>query len=129
MGWIRGGHQVLADRMVEEIERLGGRVCTGTPVHHISSRDGRATGVITDDESIAHDVVVSTVLRPHAERMLGPDVLGQLPADPCRYMGIVCVVARVRRSVSPYYALNITDRRIPITSVVETTHVVDPDHV
>ena len=24
MGWIRGGHQVLADRLAEEIERLGG---------------------------------------------------------------------------------------------------------
>ncbi len=44
----------------------------------------------------------------------------------CRYLGVVCVVARVRRSVSPYYALNITDRRVPLTSVVETTHVVDP---
>ena len=58
MGWIRGGHQVLADRLAEEIERLGGRVRTGTPVRHISSREGRATGVITDDGSVAHDIVV-----------------------------------------------------------------------
>ena len=49
--------------------------------------------------------------------------------DPQRYLGIVCVVARVRNSVSPYYALNITDRRVPLTSVVETTHVVDPEAV
>ena len=46
-----------------------------------------------------------------------------------RYLGIVCLVARVRSSVSPYYALNITDRRVPLTSVVETTHVVDPEQV
>jgi protoporphyrinogen oxidase len=44
-------------------------------------------------------------------------------------MGIVCLVARVKKSVSPYYAINITDRRVPITSVVETTHVVDPEAV
>ena len=31
--------------------------------------------------------------------------------------------------MSPYYALNITDRRIPLTSIVETTHVVDPEQV
>ena len=31
------------------------------------------------------------------------------------------------RSVSPYYHLNITDRRVPLTTVVETTHVVDPE--
>jgi protoporphyrinogen oxidase len=35
----------------------------------------------------------------------------------------------VSRSVSPYYHLNITDRRVPLTTVVETTHVVDPDAV
>ena len=34
---------------------------------------------------------------------------------------------RVCRSVSPYYHLNITDRRVPLTTIVETTHVVDPE--
>jgi protoporphyrinogen oxidase len=57
-------------------------------------------------------------LAPELERALGPDRQ--------RYLGIVCLVARLRTSVSPHYALNITDRRVPLTSVVETTHVVDP---
>jgi protoporphyrinogen oxidase len=35
---------------------------------------------------------------------------------------------RTSRSISPYYHLNITDRRVPLTTVVETTHVVDPEH-
>jgi protoporphyrinogen oxidase len=78
---------------------------------------------------VRHDTVVTTLLRPHMEHMLGPELEAVLPPDPCRYLGIVCLVARVRKSVSPYYALNITDRSIPLTSVVETTHVVDPDHV
>jgi hypothetical protein len=42
---------------------------------------------------------------------------------------VICLVLRTRRSVSPYYHLNITDRRVPLTTVVETTHVVDPDAV
>ena len=35
--------------------------------------------------------------------------------------------AALARSISPYYHLNITDRRVPLTTIVETTHVVDPD--
>ncbi len=35
----------------------------------------------------------------------------------------------MRESVSPYYSLNITDRRVPLTTVVESTHVVDPELV
>jgi protoporphyrinogen oxidase len=36
---------------------------------------------------------------------------------------------RLRRSLSPWYTLSITDRRVPLTAVVETTHVVDPERV
>jgi len=129
MGWIRGGHQTLADRLAEEIRALGGQVLVSTPVRYIPSSGGRAIGVVLDTGVVRHDVVVTTLLRPHMEHMLGPELEAALPPDPCRYLGIVCLVARVRKSVSPYYALNITDRRIPLTSVVETTHVVDPEHV
>jgi protoporphyrinogen oxidase len=129
MGWIRGGHQRLADRLAEEICALGGEVLTSTPVRYIPSSGGHAIGVVLDTGVVRHDVVVTTLLRPHMEHMLGPELEAALPTDACRYLGIVCLVARVRNSVSPYYALNITDRRIPLTSVVETTHVVDPEHV
>jgi protoporphyrinogen oxidase len=129
MGWIRGGHQALADALANAIRDLGGHVHTSTAVRHIPWRHGRAGGVVLDSGFARHDTVVTTMLRPHVEHLLAPDLAACLAPDPCRYLGIVCVVARVRSSVSPYYALNITDRRIPITSVVETTHVVDPEHV
>jgi protoporphyrinogen oxidase len=129
MGWIRGGHQALADALHAAIVARGGQVLTGQPVRSILSAQGSAQGVVVEDGFRAHDWVVSTLLRPQLERILAPELAAALPADPCRYLGVVCVVARVRRSVSPYYALNITDRRVPLTSVVETTHVVDPEHV
>lgn len=129
MGWIRGGHQALADALAEAIQLRRGQVFTDTPVQSIVSERGRARGVVVDGGLRLHDWVASTLLRPHLEPLLSADLARGLPADPCRYLGVVCVVARVRRSVSPYYALNITDRRVALTSVVETTHVVDPEHV
>jgi protoporphyrinogen oxidase len=62
-------------------------------------------------------------------RLLAPELADAAPDDRFRYLGVICVLLRTSRSVSPYYTLNITDRRIPLTTVVETTHVVDPDHV
>ena len=129
MGWIRGGHQALADALAAAIRSRGGRVLTSTPVRSILSEHGSARGVVVDGGVHLHDWVASTLLRPQLEPLLSADLARALPADPCRYLGVVSVVARVRRSVSPYYALNITDRSVPITSVVETTHVVDPEHV
>ncbi len=65
---------------------------------------------------------------PLARKLLSPDLAALAPEDHCRYLGVICVIVRTRQSVSPYYTLNITDRRIPLTTVVETTHVVDPEH-
>jgi protoporphyrinogen oxidase len=129
MGWIRGGHQELADALGREIVRLGGELRLDTTVTRIPSAGGRAQGVVVDGYLHAHDHVITTLLRPQLDELLSPELAVAVPADPCRYLGVVCVVARVRRSVSPYYALNITDRSVPLTSVVETTHVVDPEHV
>lgn len=129
MGWIRGGYQELVDRLADAIRDRGGDVLTSTPVRFIPSLSGRAQGVLLDSGMRRHDWVVTTQLRRNMAGMLSPELESVLQPDRCRYMGVVCVVARVRRSVSPFYALNITDRRIPLTSVVETTHVVDPEHV
>ncbi len=127
MGAIEGGYQALVDRLAERIRGLGGKVHLKAPIRHIpASATGRALGVVTEDGLREHDTVVTTQLRPNLQGILAPELDAQLGADPLRYMGIVCLVARVKKSVSPYYAINITDRRVPITSVVETTHVVNP---
>jgi protoporphyrinogen oxidase len=130
MGWIEGGYQVVVDRVADRIRALGGEVHTSTPVRHVPvSASGRALGVVLDGGLREHDTVVTTQLRPSLRALLAPPLEAALGPDKNRYLGIVCLVARVKRSVSPYYALNITDRRVPLTSVVETTHVVDPERV
>lgn len=128
-GWLRGGYQRLVDRLAAAIREGGGSVLAGHPVQTVVSRGGRPVGVLTADGLHEHDTVVTTQLRPGLETMLPADLQRALGPDPNRYLGIVCLVARLRRSISPYYALNITDRRVPLTSIVETTHVVDPEAV
>ncbi|QEC50097.1 FAD-dependent oxidoreductase [Baekduia soli] len=126
MGTIEGGYQVLIDALAREIRALGGQVHTSTPVLQVPAAGGRALGVVLADGLRRHDWVVTTQLRPALQALLAPELEAVLGPDPNRYLGVVCVVARLRRSISPYYALNITDRRIPLTTVVETTHVIDP---
>ncbi|MEA2256329.1 MAG: hypothetical protein QOG35_2374 [Solirubrobacteraceae bacterium] len=129
MGTIDGGYQVLVSALARAIRSSGGEVLTSTPVRFVPSTAGRAFGVALDRGLHRHDLVITTQLRPHLQGLLAPDLVRALGPDPCRYLGVVCVVARVRRSVSPYYSLNITDRRVPLTTVVESTHVVDPERV
>lgn len=129
MGWIEGGYSTLIEALSDRIEELGGEVHAGVPVDEIAGgRDG-ASGLIVDGVHRSFDTVLCTLIPPQARRLLSPELASLLPADACRYLGVVCVVTRLDGSVSPYYTLNVTDRRIALTTVVETTHVVDPDHV
>lgn len=128
-GCIDGGYQTLVDALAAAIVAEGGEVLTSTPVRSVPAAGGRALGVVLDDGFRAHDWVLTTQLRPALEGLLAPELLTALGPDRNRYQGVVCLVLQLRRSVSPYYLLNITDRRVPLTTVVETTHVVDPERV
>jgi protoporphyrinogen oxidase len=129
MGWPAGGYQTLIDALEGRIRALGGNVNAATPVDQIVGGPGGATGVVVNGDFHPFDFVLSTLAPPQARRLLAPDLAASAREDRCRYLGVVCLILRVSRSVSPYYHLNITDRRVPLTTIVETTHVVDPDAV
>ena len=129
MGWLEGGYQTLIDRLATRIRALGGELHTGTHVDSIAGSEHGATGLVVDGRFRSFDLVLCTLAPVQARRLLAEPLAAQAPSDHCRYLGVVCLVLRTRRSVSPYYHLNITDRRVPLTTVVETTHVVDPEYV
>ena len=41
-------------------------------------------------------------------------------------MAIVCVLLVLDRSLSPYYTINIVDRSLSLTGVIETTNIISP---
>jgi protoporphyrinogen oxidase len=129
MGWLDGGYQTLIDTLVARLRGMGVEVQAGTGVERIVGDEGGARGIVVDGRFRAFDTVLCTLVPPQARKLLAPPLDALAPEDHCRYLGVVCVVLRTSRSVSPYYTLNITDRRVPLTTVVETTHVVDPEHV
>ncbi len=126
MGWLEGGYETLIAALAEKIVALGGRIHAGTPVDQIAGSNGRATGVVVNGQLTPFELVACTLVPPLARKLLAPELVATAPDDHCRYIGVVCLLIRTNRSVSPYYTLNITDRTIPLTTVVETTHVVDP---
>jgi protoporphyrinogen oxidase len=130
MGWLEGGgYQTLIDRLEGRIRQLGGEIHTGVAIDQIAEIDGRPAGLVIDGRIRPFGAVLCTLAPPQARRLLPEALAAQVPADHCRFLGVICLVLRLRRSLSPYYHLNITDRRVPLTTIVETTHVVDPEFV
>jgi protoporphyrinogen oxidase len=105
----------------------GGSINPSTTVRQIVAAGDTASGLLLPDGFRRYDAVLSTLLPPQSRSLLAPELSAQVEPDPLRYLGIVNVLVRLARSASPYYTLNITDRSIPLTAVIETTHVVDPE--
>lgn len=122
-GALEGGYQTLVDRLAARITEMGGTISTGTAVDAV--HPGDAPSLVVGGRTLPYRMVVMTVLPPVARRLVvGGE--GLLAGTPDRYLGIVCVLLKTRRSLSPYYTINIADPEVALTGVIETTRVLDP---
>jgi len=124
LGYIEGGSETLIHALVDAIRKRGGEVRLATPASRVAVEAGRVAGVVAGAETLPAEAVISTVPTPLVER-LAPD----LPAaDLARYraivnIGVVCVVFRLKRSVSPHFWINISDERVEIPGLVEFSNL------
>jgi protoporphyrinogen oxidase len=127
MCFLTGGYIMLIQALAKAITSRGGQINLGTTVQQVQIEDGRVTGLQLADGLVESEGVVITMQTPVARRLLPPHVpeviaqWGKLED----YLGIVCVLLMLKRSLTPYYTLNITDERIPFTGVIETTNLID----
>jgi protoporphyrinogen oxidase len=125
LGYIEGGTQTLVDHLVRAIEAKGGVMRLGDPAARIAIEDGRVTGVETASGAFhAADAVISTAPLPYVPALLQRDAPGL--ADTYRgfdNVGVVCVVHKLARQVTPNFWVNISDSRCTIPGIVEFSNL------
>jgi protoporphyrinogen oxidase len=128
MGHVVGGHAALIEAVAQLATRTGVRVQTGAQVEGlVCNEGGRVTGIRCDGTELPFDLVIATLQPPALRHLLPGRLRALLDPYPQRYLGVVCAILKVRRSLLPYYTINICDPT-PITTVVETSHVVGTEH-
>ncbi|MCS6839213.1 MAG: NAD(P)/FAD-dependent oxidoreductase [Roseiflexus sp.] len=127
MCFLPGGYAMVIDALAKAITARGGQITTGVAVQQVRVNEGRVCGLRLSDGEIDSDGTVLTLQTPIARRLLPPEAaeVNQRWSLLEDYLGIVCMLLVLRRSLSPYYTLNITDERIPFTGVIETTNLID----
>lgn len=124
LGYIEGGSETLVNALVRAIEDKGGTLRLGTPATRVEAASGRVTGVTAGDEFYPADAVISTMPTPHVSRIV-PDLTAEERAryDAIINIGVVCIVFRLKRSVTPHFWVNISDRRFEIPGIVEFSNL------
>jgi len=124
LGYIDGGSETLVRALVEAIAGMGGNIRLSTPAREIVVEAGRVTGIRTDAGVDPVDAAISTMPTPYVSRLVPA-----LPDDwKARYdgivnIGVVCVLLKLAKSVSPHFWLNINDPAIEIPGIIEFSNL------
>lgn len=124
LGYIEGGSETLVQALVAAVERLGGRICLETAATEIVVENGAVVGVRTRSGFEPADRVISTVPTPYVSRLV-PSLPDELRAryDAIPNIGVVCVMIRLRKSVTPHFWVNISDARFEIPGIIEFSNL------
>jgi len=127
LGYLRGGFQLLYERLVERISEAGGKVLLGTRVESAQPLDDGRWEVRTSQGIWTFDRVISTMATRLTCRLVPA-----LPDDyRARYdwgqaYGAQCLILALDRQMTDSYWINPCDPGYPFTSLVEHTNYRPP---
>jgi len=121
LGYMRGGFELLLEKMVENIRKTGGIIEQGN-VSRIDIAGGSIKGVTVDGKLIECDRIISTVAPHVLEKLMETRLLG-LDMN-ISYQGTACALFGLKEKImDDIYWLNIKED-VPFGAVIEHTNFI-----
>jgi protoporphyrinogen oxidase len=128
LAYFKGGFGRLAQAMATEITRLGGEIRYNTPVTGVTARDRQITALRTANGDVPGRQFLFTpafsIIADILEGAASSAWLARLRR--VQYLGNVCLVLELDRSLSDTYWLNVNDPGFPFVGVIEHTNFDSP---
>jgi protoporphyrinogen oxidase len=124
LGYMEGSFQPFVDALASKIRELGGTILTDTPVEQLTIDDQKVKSV-TAGEVWPVDQVIATV-PSFVFLQIAPD-LPEEYANQLRevtYQSALCLVLKMKHSLSRIYWLNISDPSFPFVGAIEHTNLI-----
>lgn len=124
LGYLDGGSETLLQGMKQDIESKSGEFRLKSPVTRVIIEDGKVKGVEVNGAVEHFDKVISTIPLPYV-----PQVIPDLPADiiahfkSLKNVAVVCVIAKLRKSLTENFWLNTNDPEMDIPGLVEYSNL------
>jgi protoporphyrinogen oxidase len=128
LGYINGSYKIIFDSLIKNIKRRGGKIKTNISIEKINISDGQCTGVCVNGKHYDADIVLSTVPLPSFLSLtpcLPKEYMETLSS--IKYQGSVCVVLKLKKALSQYYWINVSDSDSPFVGIIEHTNFISPE--
>ena len=137
MGHVHGGCRCILEAAEKKLKEAGVTILTNHSIENVTaatsdpSLDIKKLTLKTLNGSFLFDKVLLTVDCPSVLRILQPNAsdaywsrLGSV-----EYLGVICLRLILKKKLSPYYVINLLDRQLPFTGIIEATNIVPPAEV
>ena len=129
--YFKGGFGRLANNIASSIEKYGGSINYGKKVIGVDIKGDNIESVVTDtEESITGNQFLFTPAFPIIARIFedsnNPEWISRL--NRVNYLGNMCLVLRLSKSLSGTYWLNVNDPSFPFVGVIEHTNFDSTDN-
>jgi protoporphyrinogen oxidase len=126
MGYMEGGSETIIQRLKTLIEQQGGIIKTEAIVDKVLIAQGQVKGVKVNQQKMEFDMVISTIPTPYIADMI-PDLPKPIVEQfkQLNNIAVVCVIVKLRSSVTENFWLNINDQRMDIPGIVEYSNLND----
>ncbi|MEO9457518.1 MAG: NAD(P)/FAD-dependent oxidoreductase [Lentilitoribacter sp.] len=124
LGYIDGGTEILVNALVKSITENGGKINLGTAVQKVLSREGKVAGVQIANGVEEFDNVISTVPTPFISK-IASDLTTEEKVKYAQInnIGVMCLIYKLKKPVSPFFWMNINDERIELPGIVEFSNL------
>jgi protoporphyrinogen oxidase len=123
LAYFKGGFIALAEALAKKIRELGGCIELSMPVVRIDY-DNKKWKILTSKGMITSDRAVVTTALPLVADMIkywaSQEYINLLKR--IRYIGNICLILELDRSLSNTYWLNVNDPSFPFVGVIEHTN-------
>ena len=129
LAYFKGGFGRLAAAIGADVGKNGGEVRLGEAVLGVETDGDRVTGLRTSRGTVEADRYVFTpslsIVADVFDEVVPPEWLASLRR--VAYLGNICLVLRLTRSLSDTYWLNVNDPGFPFVGVIEHTNFEPPE--
>ncbi len=130
MGHVKGGYHSILTAAEALLQKSGVDVHVDEAVTGLLSQ-GDSPAITAGGKKYSFDKVLFTIDCPAILAMVSPndnhaywDALKRVS-----YLGVCCVTLVLDRGLSPYYVINLLDKSLPFTGIIEATNVISSSQV
>lgn len=130
LAYFKGGFGRLAEALAAAVEKLGGEVSLGQRALSVNKESNKVTSVETTEGPVYGKQFLFTPAFPIIADLFQPIANAEWIKELRRvkYLGNMCLVLRLKKSLSDTYWINVNDPGFPFVGVIEHTNFDSPDN-